>query len=65
MQRRGIIMLRETCRAPFAQGGHGGVGKPPLSKGRCHGLSRDGGIVKDVILFPTVQYHGQELHIFP
>jgi hypothetical protein len=32
-------MLRETCRAPFVQGGHGGVGKPPLSKGRCHGFA--------------------------
>ena len=38
-------MLRETCKAPFTQWGYGGAEKPPLCKGRCHGYSRDGGIV--------------------
>ena len=54
-----------TPTVPFAQGGQSDAGKPPLCKGRCHSFSCDGGIVKDVILFPAVQYHGQELHIFP
>ena len=38
-------MLRETCRAPFTQGGQSDAVEPPLSKGRCHSFSCDGGIV--------------------
>ena len=61
MQRRGIIMLRETCRAPFVQGDQSDAGKPPLSKGRCHSFSCDGGIVVQCCRYTHKHHRNSDL----